>query len=92
MLREVKERLFLCGIAVAAVLTVMPLFHIIYTVAVEGIPVLMKAGLNFLTDTLAPPGEGLGGIGPANFWDFGNHNSRIAPRPASSGDNRSLCS
>uniref|UniRef100_A0A7C2NA71 Phosphate transport system permease protein PstA n=1 Tax=Archaeoglobus fulgidus TaxID=2234 RepID=A0A7C2NA71_ARCFL len=67
MLREVKERLFLCGIAVAAVLTVMPLFHIIYTVAVEGIPVLMKAGLNFLTDTLAPPGEGLGGIGPAIF-------------------------
>ena len=35
MLREVKEKLFLFGIAVMTVLTVLPLFHIIYSVPPE---------------------------------------------------------
>jgi len=65
MLREVKEKLFLSSIAVMTILTILPLFHIIYSVAVEGIPVLLRGGLGFLTGTLAPPDDGLGGIGPA---------------------------
>ena len=41
MLREVKEKLFLCGIAIMTALTVLPLFHIIYSVAAKGLPVLL---------------------------------------------------
>ena len=70
MLREVKEKLFLCGIATMTALTVLPLFHIIYSVAVEGLPVLLRGGLEFLSGTLAPPGDGLGGIGPAILGTF----------------------
>ncbi len=70
MLREVKEKLFLCGIAIITALTVLPLFHIIYSVAAMGLPVLLRGGLEFLTGTLAPPGEGLGGIGPAILGTF----------------------
>ncbi len=65
MLREVKEKLFLFGIAVMTILTILPLFHIIYSVATRGLPVLLRGGLGFLTGMLAPPGDGLGGIGPA---------------------------
>jgi len=70
MLREVKEKVFLLGIAALTVLTVLPLFHIIYSIAAMGMPVLMKGGLEFLTGTLAAPGEGLGGIGPAILGTF----------------------
>ena len=70
MLREVKEKLFLCGIAIMTALTVLPLFHIIYSVAARGLPVLLRGGLEFLSGTLAPPGDGLGGIGPAILGTF----------------------
>jgi len=70
MLREVKEKLFLCGIAIMATLAVLPLFHIIYSVAAKGLPVLLRGGLKFLSGTLAPPGDGLGGIGPAILGTF----------------------
>ncbi|MDI3498735.1 MAG: phosphate transport system permease protein [Archaeoglobus sp.] len=70
MLREVKEKVFLLGIAALTALTVLPLFHIIYSIAAMGMPVLMKGGLEFLTGTLAAPGEGLGGIGPAILGTF----------------------
>ncbi len=70
MFREVKEKLFLCGIAIMTGLTVLQLFHIIYSVAVEGLPVLLRGGLEFLSGTLAAPGEGLGGIGPAILGTF----------------------
>lgn len=70
MLREVKEKLFLCGIAIMTALTVLPLFHIIYSVAAKGLPVLLRGGLEFLSGTLAPPGDGLGGIGPAILGTF----------------------
>ncbi len=68
--RLIKEKLFLGAIAVLTFLTILPLFHIIFSVAVEGLPVLMKGGLNFLTGILAPPGDGLGGIGPAIIGTF----------------------
>lgn len=70
MLREVKEKVFLLGIAALTALTVLPLFHIIYSIVAMGMPVLMKGGLEFLTGTLAAPGEGLGGIGPAILGTF----------------------
>ncbi len=70
LMRRVKEVLFLSGIAVLAILTVLPLFHILYSVASKGLPVLLRGGLEFLTGTLAAPGEGLGGIGPAIVGTF----------------------
>ncbi|MFP3908968.1 MAG: phosphate ABC transporter permease PstA [Archaeoglobaceae archaeon] len=65
-----KEKLFFFTVAVLSVLTIIPLFHILLTVFVEGSPVLMKGGFEFLTGTLASPGGGLGGIGPAILGTF----------------------
>jgi len=70
MLRLWKEKMFFITVAVMSLLTIFPLFHILYSVAIEGTPVLMRGGLGFLTDTLASPGEGLGGIGPAIVGTF----------------------
>ncbi len=70
MLRKIKEKLFLLGITIATVLTILPLFHIILSVILNGLPVLLERGLAFLTDTVAPPGDGLGGIGPAIVGTF----------------------
>ncbi len=70
MLRKIKEKLFLLGITIATVLTILPLFHIILSVILNGLPVLLERGLAFLIDTVAPPGDGLGGIGPAIVGTF----------------------
>lgn len=70
MLRRVKEKLFLISIAFATFLVVLPLFHILLSVFANGLPVLLKGGLSFLTDVLAPPGNGFGGIGPAIVGSF----------------------
>ncbi len=68
--RLFKEKLFLIGIAVLTISTVLPLFHIMFSIAANGIPVLLKGGWDFITGTLAPPGGGLGGIGPAIVGTF----------------------
>ncbi len=69
-LRKIKEGMFLAMIGAFSILTITPLFHILYSVGVEGLPVLIKGGFGFITGTLAPPGEGLGGIGPAIVGSF----------------------
>ena len=68
--RMIKEKIFIASIAVLTVLTILPLFHIMFSVTVRGLPVLMEGGWEFLTGTLAPPGDGLGGIGPAIVGTF----------------------
>ncbi len=68
--RLFKEKLFLATIALLTVATVLPLFHIMFSIAAEGIPVLLRGGWGFITGTLAPPGDGLGGIGPAIVGTF----------------------
>ncbi|HIH69409.1 phosphate ABC transporter permease PstA [Methermicoccus shengliensis] len=70
LIRQLKERLFIATIVILAFLVVFPLFHIIYSVAIEGLPVVIKGGWGFVTGTLAPPGGGLGGIGPAIVGTF----------------------
>lgn len=70
LVRIIKEKIFVATISFLALLTVLPLFHIIYSVVVKGFPALIEGGLNFLTGTLAPPGDGLGGIGPAIIGTF----------------------
>jgi phosphate transport system permease protein len=68
--RMIKEKIFIGAVAILAILTILPLFHIIFSVTAKGLPVLMKGGLEFLTGTLAPPGDGLGGIAPAIVGTF----------------------
>lgn len=70
MLRKVKEKAFLIYISVATFLTVIPLFHILFSVFANGVPVLIKGGINFLTDVLPPPDSEIGGIGPAIVGTF----------------------
>ena len=70
LVRKIKEGLFICAIACLSFLTILPLFHILYSVTVRGLPVLLEGGIEFLTGTLAPPGQGLGGIGPAIVGTF----------------------
>ncbi|MCX8152379.1 MAG: phosphate ABC transporter permease PstA [Archaeoglobaceae archaeon] len=70
MLRKLKNSLFLIYIVLATFLVTLPLFHIIFSVFINGFPVILKAGLSFLTETLPPPGEELAGIGPAILGTF----------------------
>ncbi len=70
LVRMIKEKIFLVSIAVLTFLAILPLFHIIYSVIADGLPVLIKGGWGFITGTLAPPGDGLGGIGPAIVGTF----------------------
>ena len=70
--RIVKDRLFTLAVAVLGFLALAPLFHIVYTVTVRGVPAILEAGPSFFTEPPAPPGsERLGGIAPAllgSFW------------------------
>jgi phosphate transport system permease protein len=70
MLRMIKEKIFLVTVAFLSLLTLLPLFHILFSVIVKGLPVLLEGGIGFLTGTLAPPGSGLGGIAPAIIGTF----------------------
>ncbi len=65
MLRRLKDKIFKVYLAFSVILVVVPLFHILFSVFYNGLPVLVKGGWEFLTGTLAPPDDGLGGIGPA---------------------------
>ncbi|MFA4640325.1 phosphate ABC transporter permease PstA [Pyrococcus kukulkanii] len=58
--REIKDRAFMVLIIALTLLTILPLFHIIITVTVKGLPVVLERGLTFVTGTLEE-----GGIGPA---------------------------
>ncbi len=68
--RRVKEIVFQAVIVILTFLTIAPLLHIISSVFVKGLPVLIRGGVSFLTDTLAPPSDGLGGVGPAILGTF----------------------
>ncbi len=68
--RLLKEKIFITLVIILSVLTIIPLFHILFSVFYNGLPVLIKGGIEFLTGTLPPPGEELGGIGPALVGTF----------------------
>ncbi|MFN3383978.1 MAG: phosphate ABC transporter permease PstA [Archaeoglobaceae archaeon] len=70
MLRKVKESLFIAYLCIFSVIALFPLAHIVFTVFVNGIPVILRAGPEFLTEPVAPPGRGLGGIFPAIYGTF----------------------
>ncbi|AGK60457.1 phosphate ABC transporter membrane protein 2, PhoT family [Archaeoglobus sulfaticallidus PM70-1] len=66
-IRIIKEKIFLISIAVFTAAAIIPLFHIIYSVIVRGIPAL---SIEFLLGSLPAPNDGLGGIGPAIAGTF----------------------
>jgi len=64
-LRRGKEILFILAISILTFVGILPLFHIIVTVFMNGLPVILERGFTFLTGTL-----GEGGIGPAIAGTF----------------------
>ena len=64
-LRRGKEILFIVAISILTFAGIMPLFHIIATVFMNGLPVILERGFTFITGTL-----GEGGIGPAIAGTF----------------------
>ncbi len=64
-LRNGKEILFILVISILTFVGILPLFHIIVTVFMNGLPVILERGFTFITGTL-----GEGGIGPAIAGTF----------------------
>jgi len=64
-LRKGKEILFIVAISILTFVGILPLFHIIATVFMNGLPVIAEKGFTFITGTL-----GEGGIGPAIAGTF----------------------
>ncbi len=64
-MRRFKDYVFFFYLVASTILVVLPLFHILFCVFTNGLPVLIRGGIKFLTGVLPAPGNGLGGIGPA---------------------------
>jgi len=64
-LRKGKEVLFILAISILTFVGILPLFHIIVTVFMNGLPFILERGFTFITGTL-----GEGGIGPAIAGTF----------------------
>ncbi len=64
-MRRFKDHMFIMYLIASTILVVLPLFHILFCVFANGLPVLIRGGIKFLTGVLPAPGNGLGGIGPA---------------------------
>ncbi|MEG9193904.1 MAG: phosphate ABC transporter permease PstA [Candidatus Methanoglobus sp.] len=69
MLRELKDKIFILYLLASAVLILLPLAHVLYSVFAYGLPVLIDRGLEFLTSALLAPNRP-GGIFPALFGTF----------------------
>ena len=63
--RKAVEKGFLFTIGLLTVVAVLPLFYILYTVTLKGLPVILKRGIIFFTGTFSE-----GGIGPAIAGTF----------------------
>ncbi len=63
--RKIKDKLFLTFIFFGAFIALFPLFHIIFTLIIKGMPVIISRGTMFFTGTLSQ-----GGIGPAIVGTF----------------------
>jgi len=64
-IRKGKDIAFIIAIAILTFIGILPLFHIIITVFINGLPVIAEKGFTFLTGTLSE-----GGIGPAITGTF----------------------
>lgn len=70
MLRKLKEQLFVAYICAFTFFALLPLFHIVFTIFANGIPVLLIGGTDFLVKSLPSPGKDIGGIFPAIYGTF----------------------
>lgn len=69
-IREFKEKAFIAISTSLAVLAVLPIFHILFSVVYRGLPIVLEVGTSFLTEAPPPPGRGVGGIGPSLVGTF----------------------
>ncbi|AEF95837.1 phosphate ABC transporter permease PstA [Methanotorris igneus] len=60
IIRTIKNNIFLLIVTIGTFVAILPLFHIIYTIFLKGMPIVMERNINFITGTLSE-----GGIGPA---------------------------
>lgn len=64
--RDVRDKLFIVVIIILSGLALSPLIHMIFTIFVNGVQVLMRAGIRFFTDMPPTPlSKELGGIAPS---------------------------
>lgn len=69
--RDLKDKLFVASIILAAFTALTPLFHLIVVVVSNGLRVLASAGASFFTDIPPTPlSATLGGIAPALVGSF----------------------
>ncbi|MEN3000062.1 MAG: phosphate ABC transporter permease PstA [Acidilobaceae archaeon] len=65
--RKLVDKVFTLVVTLLALVTILPIFHIIYYIASKGLPVVLEGGINFFTQI--PPSpirvKELGGIAPA---------------------------
>ncbi|NPA74967.1 MAG: phosphate ABC transporter permease PstA [Euryarchaeota archaeon] len=63
--RQIKDKIFVGLVLAGTFAALFPLFHIICTVVIMGLPAILSRGLVFFTGTLSQ-----GGIGPALYGTF----------------------
>jgi len=69
--RRIRERLFKITVFGVATLALIPLFHLIIVVFINGLPTILEAGLEFLVDMPPTPlSQRLGGIAPSLVGTF----------------------
>ncbi|CAB3287307.1 putative phosphate transport system permease protein PstA [Methanocaldococcus lauensis] len=59
-IRTIKDYIFLIVVGALTFIAILPLFHIIVSIVIKGLPVIMEKGATFIFGTLSE-----GGIGPA---------------------------
>ncbi|WP_456372529.1 phosphate ABC transporter permease PstA [Methanocaldococcus sp.] len=59
-IRTIKDYIFLIVVGSLTFIAILPLFHIIISIVIKGLPVIMEKGTTFIFGTLSE-----GGIGPA---------------------------
>ncbi|XRO77108.1 phosphate ABC transporter permease PstA [Methanocaldococcus sp. 10A] len=59
-IRMIKDNLFILIVGALTFIAILPLFHIIISITIKGLPVIMEKGTTFIFGTLSE-----GGIGPA---------------------------
>jgi phosphate transport system permease protein len=69
--RRIRERLFKIAVFGVAILALIPLFHLMIVVFINGLPTILEAGLEFLVDLPPTPlSQRLGGIAPSLVGTF----------------------
>lgn len=69
--RDVRDKLFILLVILMSAIALLPLLHMIITIAVNGIQTIARAGIRFFTDIPPPPiSRDIGGIAPSLVGSF----------------------